>query len=241
MASSPGVLSGHALRLLSKLLLLTLPVAAASQQQTPHHAPAAKAQVLAPGYSALEFPAPEPGSYALPPLGPAADGVLLDSSGTAVRLHELYDDKTIVLSFIYTSCPDLNGCPLATFVLAQIQKRLATDASTKDNVRIVSISFDPVNDTPGVMADYGQAFRSGAVDWHFLTAESEDSLNPILEDYDQFVIRDRGPDGKALTTMSHVLRVYLIDADKRVRNIYSPSFLHPDLLYADIRTVLPSE
>ena len=41
--------------------------------------------------------------------------------------------------------------------------------------------------------------------------------------------------------MSHVLCVYLIDADKRVRNIYSPSYLHPDLLYADIRSVLESE
>jgi cytochrome c peroxidase len=37
--------------------------------------------------------------------------------------------------------------------------------------------------------------------------------------------------------MSHILRVYLIDADKRIRNIYSPSYLHPDMLYADIRTV----
>jgi cytochrome oxidase Cu insertion factor (SCO1/SenC/PrrC family) len=229
------------MRLLAKLLLLALPMAAAPQQQAPHHAPAAKPQVLAPGYSALEFPAPEPGSYALPPLGPAADGLLLDSSGKAVRLHELFADKTVVLSFIYTSCPDVNGCPLATFVLAQVQKRLAADEAMQDNVRLVSISFDPANDTPGVMAEYGRAFRRGTVDWRFLTAESEDRLDPILDDYDQFVIRDRGPDGKALATMSHVLRVYLIDADKRVRNIYSPSYLHPDLLYADIRSVLQSE
>jgi cytochrome oxidase Cu insertion factor (SCO1/SenC/PrrC family) len=222
------------------LLLMTLPALAASQQQ-PHHAPAEKPQVLAPGYSALEFPAPQPGSYDLPPLGTAADGSLLDSSGSAVRLHDLFDDKAVVLSFIYTSCPDVNGCPLATFVLGLVQQRLAKDESTRANVRLISVSFDPANDTPGVMAKYGQDFRRGAVDWLFLTAESEDSLNPILDDYDQFVIRDRGPDGKALSTISHVLRVYLIDADKRVRNIYSPSYLHPDILYADIRTVLKSE
>ena len=227
------------MRLFSVLLLLTLSLAAASQQQ-PHHAPTVKPQVLAPGYSALEFPTPDPGTYALPPLGQAADGALLDSSGAAVSLHELYDDKTIVLSFIYTSCPDVNGCPLATFVLAQVQKRLATDRSTMSNVRLVSVSFDPANDTPGVMAEYGRAFRHGAIDWRFLTADSEDSLNPILDNYDQFVIRDRGPDGESLTTMSHVLRVYLIDTDKRIRNIYSPSYLHPDILYADIRTVQPS-
>ena len=228
------------MRLFTTLLLTALPALAASQQQ-PHHVPAEKPQVLAPGYSALEFPAPQPGSYDLPSLGTAADGSLLDSSGSTVRLHDLFDDKAVVLSFIYTSCPDVNGCPLATFVLGQVQQRLAKDESTREKVRLVSVSFDPANDTPDVMAKYGKDFRRGAVDWHFLTAESENSLNPILEDYDQFVIRDRGPDGKALSTMSHVLRVYLIDADKRVRNIYSPSYLHPDILYADIRTVLQPE
>jgi cytochrome oxidase Cu insertion factor (SCO1/SenC/PrrC family) len=224
------------MRLLSTLLFATLPLVAVSQQP-PHHEPV-KSQVLAPGYSALEFQAPEPGTYALPPLGEAADGVLLDSSGQAVSLHELYAEKTIVLSFVYTSCPDVNGCPLATFVLGQVQERLANDAQANSAVRLVTVSFDPVNDPPDVMAEYGRHFRHDAVDWRFLTASSEGSLAPILDDYDQSVIRDRGPDGEVLTTMSHILRVYLIDSDRRIRNIYSPSYLHPDLLYADIRTVM---
>lgn len=228
------------MRLSTGLLLLTLPLLAASQQP-PHHKPTKQPQVLAPGYSALEFLAPEPGTYVLPPLGSAADGRLLDASGKVVKLHELYDDKTVVLSFIYTSCPDVNGCPLATFVLSQVQKRLAEDESTRSNVRLVSVSFDPVNDTTDVMADYGRHFRRDTVDWRFLTAKSEVALEPILDSYGQSVIRDRGPDGKTMTTMSHILRVYLIDQDKRIRNIYSPSYLHPDILYADIRTVLESE
>jgi len=225
--------------LLSALLLVTLPLVAMSQQR-PHHEPV-ESQVLAPGYSVLEFQAPEPGTYALPPLGEAADGALLDSSGQAVSLHELYADKTIVLSFIYTSCPDVNGCPLATFVLGQVQERLANDAQAMSAVRLVTVSFDPRNDLPDVMAEYGRHFRRGAVDWRFLTANSEGSLASILDDYDQSVIRDRGPDGEVLTTMSHILRVYLIDSDKRIRNIYSPSYLHPDILYADIRTVMNSD
>ena len=216
---------------------LALPFTAASQQQ-PHHEPPAEPQVLAPGYFALEFAAPEAGSYALPSLGEAADGALLDSAGATISLHDLYDKKTIVLSFVYTSCPDVNGCPLATFVLGRIQQRLAANDGVRSNVRLITISFDPANDTPDVMADYGGQFRRGPVDWRFLTAESEDSLAQILDDYDQSVIRDRGPDGQSMTTISHILRVYLIDADKRIRNIYSPSFLHPDILYADILTVM---
>ena len=217
------------------MLLLMLPTLAASQQ---HHAQSDEPQVLAPGYSALSFPAPVAGSYELPALGKAADGDLLDSTGAATALHDLYDGKTIVLSFVYTACTDVNGCPLASFVLGLIQRRVSSDENLKAKVRLVTVSFDPLNDSPQVMADYAKNFRRGDIDWKFLTAASEQSLQPILDDYDQSVIRDRTPDGQLVGTMSHILRVYLIDAQTNIRNIYSPSFLHPDVLLADIQTVI---
>ena len=219
---------------LAFIVLATLPVWAALAQHAEHQA---ERQVLAPGYSALQFLPPEPGSYTLPPLGRAAEGQLLDSTGARTTLHALYDDKTVVLSFIYTSCPDVNGCPLATFVLSQIQQQLASDERLRKEVRLISVSFDPINDSPAVMGAYGKAFKDKGVDWRFLTAESEQYLNPILDDYDQSVIRDIGPDGEPTGTMSHILRVFLIDDHKRIRNIYSPSFLHPDVLLADIQTI----
>lgn len=216
-------------------LLLSLATVAAAQQ---HHEAPGPPTVLAPGYSTLEFPAPAAGSYSLPALGKAADGTLLDSAGQAVALHSLYDGKTIVLSFIYTTCPDVNGCPLATFVLGRVQERLAADAILKDKVRLITVSFDPVNDTPEVMGRYAKSFRRGGIDWRFLTAESEARLDPILDDYDQLVIRTRDAADKPSGALSHILRVYLIDEHKTIRNIYSPSFLHPELLLADIRTVI---
>ena len=217
------------------MLLFALPALAAAQQ--PHHSRAAQPQVLAPGYSALQFPAPAAGSYTLPSLGKAADGELLDSDGAVATLHALYDGKTVVLSFIYTTCPDVNGCPLATFVLSQVQRGLAADKFLQPRVRLISVSFDPLNDSPAVMASYAKNFRQSDIDWRFLTAASEDRLTPILGDYDQAVIRERDSEGRQIGTMSHILRVFLIDPQKNIRNIYSPSFLHPDILLADIRTV----
>lgn len=218
------------------MLLLALP-ALAAPQQPPHHTRTERPQVLAPGYSALEFLAPAAGSYSLPSLGEAADGELLDSSGKPATLHGLYADKTIVLSFIYTTCPDVNGCPLATFVLGQVQRGLTADKLLQPKVRLITVSFDPLQDSPEVMANYGKSFRQGDIDWRFLTAPSEERLAPILDKYDQAVIRNRDPDGRQIGTMSHILRVFLIDPQKNIRNIYSPSYLHPDILLADIRTV----
>ena len=125
------------------MLALMLPTAAMSQQ---HHAQSDKPQVLAPGYSALSFPAPVAGSYHLPALGKAADGNLLDSAGAATTWHALYDDKTIVLSFVYTACTDVNGCPLASFVLGLVQRRLSRDENLKSGARLITVSFDPLND-----------------------------------------------------------------------------------------------
>jgi len=72
---------------------------------------------LAVGYSALPYPTPQVGSYQLPPLGLAGDGWVLDTANKTRKLHDLMGDKVVVLSFIYATCSDVNGCPLATAVL----------------------------------------------------------------------------------------------------------------------------
>ncbi len=199
-------------------------------QDAAHEHP--KPQVLAPGYAPLEFQPPPPGSYALPPLGLASDGDVVDSDGRAARLHAHLDGKIAVLSFIYTSCSDVNGCPLATHVLRGVQDRLLSAADLDGKVRLVSFSFDPARDTPQTLKRYGGYFKAPGFDWRFLTTASEAQLQPTLDAYNQWIIRD--PSG----AMSHLLRVYLIDRNKRIRNIYSVSFLHADTLLNDIRTLL---
>jgi len=227
-------LKAHAKQLFA-ILLVAVPALAASQQRHEHRE---QPQVLAPGYSALTFKVPIAGSYSLPSLGEAPDGSLLDSSGEPITLHALYEDKIAVLSFVYTSCGDVNGCPLASFVLSQLQQRLSTDQRLSKKVRLVTISFDPLNDSPQVMANYAKNYRHGDIDWRFLTTESDRDLAPILKDYGQSVSRDRDADGQLVGTMSHILRVYLIDERQDIRNIYSTAFLHPDVLLADIRTII---
>ena len=75
-------------------------------------------------------------------------------------------------------------------------------------------------------------------DWQFLTTQSERELDPILNEFGQWVIKDYDPEGNYLGTMSHVLRVFLIDRKKRIRNIYSVSFLHADTVTHDIQSLL---
>ena len=85
---------------------------------------------------------------------------------------------------------------------------------------------------------YGAQFRADGFDWQFLTTEGATTLDPILSAYDQWVIRDYDTNGEYMGTMSHILRVFLIDESRRIRNIYSTSFLHADTVANDVRSLL---
>lgn len=193
-------------------------------------------EILAPGWGKLEYELPTPGSYDLPKIRKAADGEVLLSDGSDARLQDYLHGKISVLSFIYTQCQDVNGCPLATFVLQSLKKSLKRHSHLSNEVRFVSISFDYERDTPEVMRDYARDFQGGESEWLFMTTESDAKLRPILKEYSQYVNKARDEEGGAV--FAHILRAYLVDAGGYIRNIYSVDFLHPDLLMADIETVL---
>jgi cytochrome c peroxidase len=197
--------------------------------------------VLAPGYGELQYTPPAPGTYRLPPLGDAADGRVLDASGKPIQLHDVLDDKLVLMGFIYTHCPDVNGCPLASYVMKQVQEKLIEDPKLRKEVILVSLSFDPELDTPEAMREYSRHFKRKDFDWRFLTTASEADLQPLLDGYGQFRAKFYNADGSYSGSMSHVLRVYLIDRDKRIRNIYSAGFLHADTAINDLRTLLIAE
>jgi protein SCO1/2 len=186
-----------------------------------------------------DYEAPAAGSYTLPVIGHAADGVLLDSAGRSVNLRDLTHGRVSILSFIYTRCSSAKACPYATGVLMDLHDLSATDAALAKNLRLVSMSFDPSNDTPERMAAYSTVAsqRATAAPWHFVTARSQTELQPILAAYGQAVDRKKNP-ADPTGPLNHTLRVYLIDAEGRIRNIYSSGTLDLRLVLADVRTLI---
>ncbi len=214
------------------VLLCSLVVSAAAS---------AAGTILAPGYGELAFDAPAPGSYDLPVIDTAADGKVLDSTGASTRLYDLFQDKVILLSFIYSTCNDVNGCPLATAVFYRLKNRLQQQPEIARQLRLLTLSFNPDHDTPEIMAEYGQGLQSPGLDWRFLSSATQADLDEILDGYQQPVSRISDAQGNFTGTFSHVLRVYLIDKQRQIRNIYSVSFLHPDTLVNDVETLLLEE
>lgn len=96
---------------------------------------------------------------------------LTRQNGKSVALaEELNDGRPVILNFIYTTCTTV--CPLTSHVFAEVQEKLG---STRERVHMVSISIDPEQDTPGVLAKYAQRFGAGT-QWQFYTGTVEASI-----------------------------------------------------------------
>ncbi len=189
----------------------------------------------------LDFVPPEPGTYELFNIMRAADGEVLDIDGKRQRLNRYTGGKLTLLSFIYSTCADPNGCPYAYMVFHALKNRIEKNPALHGKVRLVSLSFDPQRDTPEVLKLYAgdHALPNQPVEWDFLTTASVDQLVPILEDFGQDVFIQLDPaTGKALGSFSHVLKVFLIDREHAVREVYTTVYLQPDMLYNDILTLM---
>ncbi|MBP6724187.1 MAG: SCO family protein [Halioglobus sp.] len=119
---------------------------------------------------------------------------------------------------------------------AETGPRLAEKgADLPQQVRLISFSLDPVQDTPAALLDYAGHFRRKGFHWQFLTTTSESELLPILDGHGQSRQRESDEDGNYTGSISHILRVFLIDRQGRIRNIYSSGFLDAVTVINDLR------
>ena len=232
---------------------------------------------LAPGYGELDFKAAKAGTYQLPSLGKAFNANVVDVDGNTLKLEKVFTGKYTLLSFIYTRCNDANGCPLTYVVYNRIRHQAKNDSEIEENLQLVSMSFDPVNDTPAVIKSISESLnghdskghdsmehdsmghdmhhaaqasnmkgfiKEGSpatrqpVGWIYLTTDSKEMLKPLLQHYNQDVQQQINSEGNFEGNFSYFLRAFLIDPEHTIRNIYSVSFLHPDVILNDVKTLM---
>jgi cytochrome oxidase Cu insertion factor (SCO1/SenC/PrrC family) len=204
--------------------VLALPLAARATD-------AAGGAAAPPGSPVFLYEPPAPGTYELPPIRRAPDFAATDStSGKQVRLSDLHG-AAVLLSFIYTACPDPNMCPLHVATAGRVRRLLDTRGLAA-RARFVMVTIDPARDTPAVLRRYAKLAHAEGPGWLFLTPGSEEAARPLLAAYD--LHPRRTPDG----TIAHLLRAYLIDPAGVIRQIYLPSLFDARVVASDVATVL---
>ena len=189
----------------------------------------------------LDYTPPAVGTYQLHRIMPSPDGRVLDTRGRMQRLAHFTKDKITLLGFIYTTCADPEGCPLAYEVFDSLKTRIVATPGLASKVRFVTLSFDPVRDTPQTMARYAgsRLHDDKRLDWYFLTTRNAQDLMPLVEGFGQDVrYATNKATGKPQRELSHVLKVFLIDRRGDIREIYTTTFLHPQIVMNDIATLL---
>lgn len=188
----------------------------------------------APGEAPL-FEPPAPGSYELPPIGRVGEHAMLDDQGATTRLPGLATGQVAVVAFVYASCG--HSCPAALATLQRLDRDLAARDDLAGRARLTTVSFDPERDSPARMRTLRESFAPRS-DWRFLTASGPAMLEPVLADYGQRVTRLVDTEGADTGVLQHVLKVFLLDDRRRIRNVYSAGLMDPRLVLNDIETVL---
>ncbi len=113
------------------------------------------------------------------------DRTLVDQRGTVRRLSE-WRGKSLVLSFVYTRCPDQLVCPAISGKFAYLQRHI--DPAT---THLALVSLDPPFDSPSVLRRYGAAFAADPSRWSLLTGEASE-VKALLDAFGVSSLQD-GP------------------------------------------------
>ncbi len=98
------------------------------------------------------------------------DRLLVNQHGEDVKFAtDVIGDNIIVMDFVYTTCTTI--CPVLSALFTQVQTKLGDSVGSE--VRLVSVSVDPIRDTPQRLKAYSAKHQAGA-GWYWLTGVKPD-------------------------------------------------------------------
>ena len=178
-------------------------------------------------------------------LGPLPPFRMTDDQGRTVT------DATLrgtvwAANFLFTSCP--TACPPLARATAALQPKIAPLTTAQAPVRLVSISVDPMTDSPAVLRTFGQKYAADPALWQLLTGDYAEMEKLVVQGFFQPIIRsDRLPGLPSEHTAiqqatpldtAHSLRFVLVDQAGHMRALYGKEPAELDKLVVAIRWLL---
>ncbi|GHB95443.1 hypothetical protein GCM10007047_09010 [Cerasicoccus arenae] len=133
------------------------------------------------------------------------DFALYDQEGNLVR-KSTFRGNNVVYNFIFTRCQMPNMCPATTARMLRLQKLV--DESQLRDVQLVTITFDPEYDTPGVLNEYAVQRGAHFKNFSLLTGDP-DAIEDMMK---QFGILTVDEDG----TINHTMATVMVDGNGMV-------------------------
>ena len=153
------------------------------------------------------------------------DGELFDQDGVRHRfVSDLLHKHVVLINVVYTKCRD--ACPLITRLLGQVKDRLGDDFGR--SVLFLSLSSDPLRDTPDTLKAFARKHQADYPGWRFLSADQE-VMKPLLSRLGQW--SDDPSDHTSLLLAGNVSRAHWV----KIRPDATPDFIYAELQRIRVR------
>ena len=167
------------------------------------------------------------GSSAMPDFSAVPDFNLTERSNRPVARKDL-DGQIWVADFIFTRCAGI--CPTMSSHMKTLQERLPKE------VRLVSFSVDPQNDTPEVLTEYAKRYDADPERWLFLTGDPDAIQKLSIGGFKLALDPSGGTESEPIT---HSSRLVLVDRQGHIRGYYGTEDADAlDRLVADAKKLL---
>ena len=141
------------------------------------------------------------------------DYPLTNQLSQAISTHQ-FRGKVLALTFIYTRCPLPDFCPRMNQQFMAAQRALKEASVEPESYHFLSVSFDPVHDTPERLQFYANAYQHDPKQWSFATGELIE-IDALTEQFGLVFYRSED----SLLDWDHNLRTILIDQEGIIREI----------------------
>ena|GEM_PF-2640515 len=131
---------------------------------------------------------------------------LMDQHSRPIQKY-FFQQQPSIVNFIFTRCQDI--CPGLSQKMQFIQNQVPS-------AQLVSISVDPVHDTPTVLSDYSRRFEAGS-SWYFLTG-SREQITATNQAFQQAYQETRSEDDAP--NILHSQKFILVDKKGFIRGFY---------------------
>src|SRR3954468_3172047 len=162
---------------------------------------------------------------------PVPNAKFVNQDGHDVEFKS-FKGKEVVVTFISTKCPMPTFCPLMDRHFATIQTKLKEKKNDLD-VQLLSVIFDPANDTPPVLKRHAQTLAADPKIWSFVTGDRDD--------IDQWASRFGVSVSRAMNdpaNITHNLRTAIVDRQGNLVQTYTGNEWTPEQVLADIRVMI---
>lgn len=97
------------------------------------------------------------------------DSPVVTQLGRRTTLPMLAGARVVVIDFVYTSCTTF--CPVVSAIMDRVGRSL--DERLGRDIVLITVTVDPIRDTPQRLAAYSSRFSSGQ-EWYWVTGEKSD-------------------------------------------------------------------